>query len=95
MDNCLHFVIRSLREYIHRLGVYTKCRNCFPYDISSFNLQSCIDDLDPLLWKMIVLLTRSAAEIGKPVQTSAVRGSCSASIIYVLFTNHKCSVPLH
>ena len=72
-----------------------------PYDISSFDLQSCIDRIDPILWKAIVLITQSVRE--KKHRSSETENlshrrklQCLYTLCVILFnTNHNCSVPLH
>ena len=71
-----------------------------PYDISNFDLQSCIDSIDPVLWKVIFLITRTVREKQKrsiPENLSHHRKlQCLYTLCVVLFnTNHTCSVPLH
>ena len=80
----------KINDRIHRqINTIRKNDATTPYDISEFNLQLCIDSIDPLLWKMVVLLTRSVSEAQK--QTSF------ASTLCVIFfnTNRTCSVPMH
>ena len=70
-----------------------------PYDISNFNLQSCIDSIDPLLWKFVVLITRSVRETHKCTTENISHQrklQCLYTLCVILFnTNRTCSVPLH
>ena len=71
-----------------------------PYDISNFKLQSCIDSIDPLLWKMIVLITRSVREKLRHIEIENIshqrKLQCLYTLCVILFnTNRTCSVPLH
>ena len=52
-----------LNEKVHtQIQTITSQDAQTPYDISSFNLDECIANIDPLLWKMLVILTRSVRE---------------------------------
>ena len=53
----------TLNDKIHKQIRYiTNKDSQSPYDISNFSLESCISDVDPLLWKTMLLLTRTVSE---------------------------------
>ena len=71
-----------------------------PYDVATFNLQSCIDNIDPILWKMVVLITRSVREVQRHIAPENIshqrKLQCLYTLCVMLFnTNRMCSVPLH
>jgi len=73
--------------------------NC-PYDISQFDVEATIASIDPLLWRMIVFLTRSVSETRKGTEPDKISYQRKIQSLYtlcvVLFaTNRCCSVPLH
>ena len=71
-----------------------------PYDISKFDVNDTIRDIDPILWKMIVSLTRTATESRKHVPPHKISQQRKLQCLYCLcvmlfVTNRCCSVPLH
>jgi len=73
--------------------------NC-PYDIFQFDVEATIASIDPLLWRMIVFLTRSVSETSKGTEPVKISYQRKIQRLYtlcvVLFgTNRCCSVPLH
>ena len=88
---------RLIREFTSKS---TKQDTQKPCNISSFDLPSCIDNIDPLLWKMVVLMTRSVKEnqiTSVPENMTHQRKmQCLYTLCVILFnTNRSCSVPLH
>ena len=52
-----------LNDKIHKQIKYTTtCDKKSTYDKSNFNLRTCIENIDPLLWKMVILLTINRSE---------------------------------
>ena len=49
--------------------------NC-PYDISQFDVEATIASIDPLLWRMIVFLTRSVSETRKGTEPDKISYQC-------------------
>ena len=91
----------KINDRIHRqINTISKNYATTPYDISEFNLQLCIDSIDPLLWKMVVLLTRSVSEARKQISFDSISHQRKLQCLYTLCviffnTNRTCSVPMH
>ena len=89
----------KINERIHRqINTIRKNDATTPYDISGFNLQLCIDSIDPLLWKMVVLLTRSVSKARKQISFDSISQQRKLQCLYTLCviffnTNRTCSVP--
>ena len=71
-----------------------------PYDISQFDVDDTISNTDPMLWRMIVFLTRSTTETRKHVPPDKIsqqrKLQCLYCLCVMLFaTTRCCSVPLH
>ena len=71
-----------------------------PYDISQFDVDDSISNTDPMLWRMIVFLTRTTTESRKNVPPDKIsqqrKLQCLYCLCVMLFaTNRCCSVPLH
>ena len=64
VDDAQFLTLMSLlNEKVHtQIQTITSQDAQSPYDISSFNLDDCIAKIDSLLWKMVVLLTRSVRD---------------------------------
>ena len=90
-----------LNDKIHKQIKYTTtCDEKSPYDISNFSLQTCIENIDPLLWKMVILLTRNRSERRKRINVTNISQQRKIHCLYTLCviffnTNRTCSVPLH
>ena len=88
----------SINKRVHQQIRATTSRDAqTPYDISSFDLQSCID---PILWKVVLLITRSVRENQKQTTPENIthqrKLQCLYTLCVILFnTNRTCSVPLH
>ena len=55
-----------------------------PYDISSFNIESCISNIDPLLWKVVVLITRGVKEHQRHATTENINHQRKLQCLYTL-----------
>ena len=97
-DAKLTLVLSDLNKRIHdQIKMTTSKDATTPYDISSFNLEDCIRNIDPVLWKMVVLLTRSVrgSRRNKPLSRQR-KLQCLYTLCVMLFnTNRSCSSPMH
>ena len=88
----------SINKRVHQQIRATTNRDAqTPYNISSFDLQSCINTI---LWKVVLLITRSVRENQKQTTpeniTDQRKLQCLYTLCVILFnTNRTCSVPLH
>ena len=91
----------KINDRIHQqINTIRKNDDTTPYDISEFNLQLCIDSIDPLLWRMVLLLTRSVSEARKQISIDSIGHQRKLQCLYTLCaiffnTNRICSVPMH
>ena len=101
VDTELFSFCNSINKRIHQqIKTTTKQDIQKTYDISRFDLESCIESIDPVLWNLIVLLTRSVQENRKPALPENItrqrKMQCLYTLCVILFnTNRSCSVPLH
>ena len=87
-------------EYINRLLILSEIMMLQHHMIYQFNLQLCIDSIDRLLWRMVVLLTRSVSEAQKQISIGSISHQRKLQCLYTLCviffnTNRTCSVPMH
>ena len=62
-EEMLESVFMSMNECIRReISKITEADAISPYDISSFSVEKTISNIDPMIWKMVVLLTRTVTE---------------------------------
>ncbi len=71
-----------------------------PYDISKFDLNETIANIDPVLWKSIVHITRTSTKIRREISPENISHQRKLNCLYCLcvmfFAHNKCcSVPLH
>ena len=71
-----------------------------PYDISKFDVEATIASLDPLLWRMVVNITRTARETKNDIPPENINHRRKLSCLYCLCVmffscNRCCSIPLH
>lgn len=97
----LEDVCTSMNERIRmEIARITASDAASPYDISSFSVDETISTIDPVIWKMIVMLTRTVKERRKNTSPSNISLKRKLHCLYcvcVMFfaTNTSCSVPLH
>ena len=91
----------KMNKKVHeQIKVITAADAASPYDISKFDADATISNIDPMLWRMIVFLTRTVTERRKQTPPSKINTQCKLQCLYclcVMFfaTNRCCSIPLH
>lgn len=94
-------VLSRLNERIHnQIETITTEDAKSPFDISTFNLEACIRNVDPVLWKMVAMLTRSLTETQRNTAPTCIshrrKVRCFYTLCVMLFnTNRSCSMPMH
>lgn len=71
-----------------------------PYDISKFDVKATIASIDPLLWRMVVNITRTVTETRRDTAPETINHRRKLSCLYCLCVmffacNRCCSIPLH
>ena len=100
MSELDNFCSKMKKKIHNQIKTITSNDAVSPYDISQFDVDDTISNTDPMLWRMIVFLTRTTTESRKNIPPEKIsqqrKLQCLYCLCVMLFaTNRCCSVPLH
>ena len=94
-EDSLKYVCKEMNERIYKESQRIVAEDANqPFDISNFNTEAFIANIDPLIWKMIVLLTQNKGHHSAELSCQ-YKLKCMYCLCVLMFIRNKQCSPLH